>query len=242
MKYTFEDYYNQLVILVKGNTNKLSLSEGGGYDKSILYAASIYNNDKPHFINFKVTHEEGKKDYNLNDTFGGLWSHSCSSIDAIEYPLDNDPPEYLEPKEDYYIYDDGMAQDGSNKVLRFSSAPSGDFVVKLRIELSLTREGGQNWDHNSFDFTAITTLAAVLACKSLASAYAESVDATISADSVDYKNVSRKYLDLSDDYQKIYNKMVFGDENAEVQVKPAMLDVDLDPIESSSRGSYLFHR
>ena len=239
--YVFQDYVTRTTSLIGDGANKLTITEGGDVDNLIRQAVNIYSEHKPHYVK-QVILSDGTDSYNINSTFGVLWSHSVSRIEKIEYPTEGIPPNYLEQGIDWYIYDSGAATDGSSLYLKFLYTPASgeNFIVEFRIEMSLTREGGQNFFHNSVDFTCITYKAAELCFLSLAAKFAQTFDATISADSVQYSNLTRKYQELAKEMRQQYNKLVFGSEDAESQVKPAMLDVDLD-LPASDRRGFLFH-
>ena len=239
--YVFQDYVKRTLSLIGDGANKLTVTEGGDVDNLIRQAVNIYSEHKPHYVKKTIT-SDGTDSYNINDTFGVLWSHSVSRIERIEYPTEGIPPNYLEQGTDWYIYDSGATTDGSSLYLKFIYTPAAgeNFIVEFRIEMSLTREGGQNFFHNSVDFTCITYKAAELCFLSLSAKFAQTFDATISADSVQYSNLTRKYQELAKEMRQLYNKLVFGSEDAESQVKAAMLDVDLD-LPASDRRGFLFH-
>lgn len=242
-EYTFESYFNRVMSLIGDGANKLTTANDGDIDQLIMQAVAVYSEHKPHYVKKQIT-STGADYYNIDDTFGALWSHSISRIEKIEYPIANIPPTYLVAGDDYYVYDTGQSQDGSSLYLYFLYTPtSGDvFTVEFRIEMSLTREGGQNFFHNSLDFACICYKAAELCYLTLASKFAQTFDTTISADSVQYSNLTRKYQDLAKEMRTQYNRMVFGNEDAESQVKPAMVDVDLDlQNKADDAGQSLFH-
>jgi len=239
--YTFQDYVTRVLSLIADGANKLNVEEGGDIDELTKQAVGIYSEHKPHYIK-KIITADGTDSYVIDDILGVLWSHSVSRIERIEYPTGNNPPTLFEQNEDWYMYDDGSAQDGSSLELRFLNIPTAtaEFIIEFRIEMSLTREGGQNFFHNSYDFTCICHKAAELCCLALAAKFAQTFDTTISADSVQYSNLTRKYQDLALEQRRQYNRMVFGNEDAESQVKAAMIDVDLD-LPMSDKGKSLFH-
>ena len=112
--------------------------------------------------------------------------------------------------------------------------------------------GAQNFPYTNLSFSQITTLAAAYACQRLATAYAQSTDASISVDVVNYNDKAAKYTTLAKQYFNRYNVLIFGQEEPKTQVKAAMIQKEITPrynIDAMSEASgglvssnYLFHR
>lgn len=243
MAYIFQDYINRISALISDDANKLTKTPDGDLDAMLKQAVAIYSNDKPHYIKRQIT-STGATYYNI-DTILTDWTHNVSRIQSVEYPIGNTPPTLMEEGVDYYLFDDGTNQDGSSLNIYFLYVPSNGekFTVEYRIDLTLTRDStpAQNFYFNSIDFASICFKGAELACLSLASHYAQSLDTTISADSVSYTNMTAKYQSLARDMRRQYNQLVFGSEDATSVVKPAIIDVDIDLPSQSSGGTFLFH-
>ena len=241
-QHTYQLYLDELASLIKDDSAKLSTVSGGDLDKILAKAVRDYSRHKPLRVKKKIQ-GNGTSAYGLSTIFGSLWKYGYSQIGEIEYPLNSKPREILDSSL-YEIYDDGSAQDGSNLKLRFVDAQpdaSSYFVVEITVEMDLPRAGVQNFPDTDENFSNITVLAAAYACQRLAAAYAQSSDATISADIVNYHDKSARYQSLARQYLKQYNLAVFGKEEPEASVDAAISTKPLRPSDSTG-APYLFHR
>jgi len=240
--HSYQAYLDELASLIKDDGAKLTTVTGGDLDKILAKAVSDYSGHRAFQVKKKIQ-GNASSEYVLSTIFGSLWKHGYSVIKEIEYPLGSKPRQILDPAL-YEIYDDGTAQDGSNLKLRFTDASlqtSEYFVAEILVEMDLPRAGVQNFPDTDENFSNITVLAAVYACQRLAAVYAQSSDATISADVVNYHDKSSRYQSLSRQYQKQYNLAVFGEEEPKASVVAAMSSKPMRP--SDSYGApYLFHR
>jgi hypothetical protein len=187
-------------------------------------------NDAPVVLKKKIN-GNGTNKYNLADILGTSWVDGYSEIISIEYPYGEEPPMYLSG-EDYSIYDDGE----NLQLVLFNDTPSSDesFVIEYTTEPVMNAVTPPNFKNTKTNFSAITTLAAAYACQRLAAAYAQSIDANIQADVVNYNDKSNKYTSLSREYFKLYNKIMSGDEATSVSISPS-----INTTEIKKRG--LFH-
>lgn len=240
--HSYADYIAELQSLIKDGAVKLTTTDGGDLDKIIAKAIREYSRHKPFYIRKKIA-GNGTSSYSIDTIFGSLWRHGFSDIKSIEYPIGEKPIEILE-KDDYEIYDDGTAQDGSNLMLRFETdQPSASqyFIVEFQTQMSFPRAGSANFPDTDEHFSNITTLAAAFACQRLAAAYAQSTDGTISADVVNYQDKSAKYSALYKQYLRSYNLSVFGKEDPELSIEAAIVEIDLKSKTNDNRPA-LFHR
>lgn len=239
LNHTYQDYIDSINVLVKEETEKLST-----FDKEMILksAVSKYSKDMPFTVKKEVT-GDGTNSYLIASKLGGLWVYGESILRNIEYPTGDTPPTILD-QNDYYIYDDGTAQDGSNLRIIFPNdtpSTSEKFIVDFTIPRSLSANG-QNFPDNEFNFNAICFLAASLSCMILATAFAQSTDSTISADSVQYHEKSRKYTDLARMYLRNYNLMIFGSEDPTSEsAEAAMSDKHIDLPSAFDGNTFLFH-
>jgi hypothetical protein len=240
LSHSFAEYVAEIKRKVKADEPKFPEDD---VKKVLAAAVADYSHDRPLLIAKKVA-GNGTNSLNLVTLLGGLWKHGTSQILKIEYPVGSTPPLYVD-SDDYDVLDDGTAQDGSNVALVFTdgTAPSASehLTVHFSTPLSLPEAGLQNFPDTDENFENITTLASSYACQSLATVYATSKDAVISADVVNYNDKSRKYQDLGKMYLKKYCRMVFGSEEpASSMVAPASVEKELE-----SRGTWnqtrLFH-
>jgi len=240
--HSYQDYVAELQSLIKDDPPKLTTTSGGDLDKILAKSVQDYSAHRPFTVKVKLQ-GNGSSEYLLSTVFGSLWKHGYSSIKEIEYPIGNKPRKILDTSL-YEIYDDGTAQDGSNLKLRFvNSQPSASayFIVEISLEMDLPRAGVQNFPDTDENFSNITVLAAAYACQRLAAAYAQSSDATISADVVNYHDKSSRYQSLARQYLKQYYLAVFGAEEPEASVAAAMASKPIRPTDMEG-GSYIFHR
>lgn len=246
----YQHYQDELASLIQDDASKLSSD-----DMVLLLAKAVtdWGRDVPLRVHKKIK-GTGTNKYNLDAILTGLWKYGYSRIFGVEYPFGDEPATFLQD-EDWDVYDDGTAQDGSNLVLWLINnqpATNESFVVELSIEPVLEVSGVQNFPYTNLSFSQITTLAAAYACQRLATAYAQSVDASISVDVVNYNDKAAKYTTLAKQYFNRYNVLVFGQEEPKTQTRAAMVQKEITPrynIDSMSQASgglvssnYLFHR
>lgn len=236
--HSYQRYVDKIKAMIKDQASALT---GDDIDLAIAQAVSEYSNDKPFTIKMRIA-GNGTSDYRLSTIFGSAWISGYSRITSIEYPAGEMPPRLLEDDE-WLIYDDGQAQDGSNHNLRFlynSPVNTEFFIVAFLTEMSLPAAGVQNFPDTEEHFTNITLLAAEHCCLLLAAHYTQSSDSTINADVVNYNDKSRKYTRLAWLYKRRYNRNVFGREEIENSHAAAMIDKDVD-LSASSGNTFLFH-
>ena len=241
LDHTYQDYIDEIKRKVKADEPKFPDDDV----KAVLVAAvTDYSHDRPYYITKRIPG---------NDTnavalsaLGSLWSPGVSQVTGIEYPAGQLPFSVLDAN-DYRIYDDGSAQDGSNLQIVFLNAivpgSSEYLTVTFNVPLRLPVSGPQNFPDTDENFENITTLAAAYACFSLATVYATSKDAVISADVVNYNDKSTKYQNLARMYLKKYSRIVFGSEDPPdgSTVAAADAEKEIRP-EASFRGRYLWDR
>jgi hypothetical protein len=240
--HSYQDYIAELQSLIKDDAVKLTVTSGGDLDKILAKAVRDYSAHKPFIVRKKVQ-GNGTAEYALSTIFGSLWRHGYSSIREFEYPIGTKPRDILDSSL-YEIYDDGSAQDGSNLKLRFvdsQPAATAYFIAEFSIEMDLPRAGTQNFPDTDENFSNITVLSAAYACQRLAAAYAQSSDATITADVVNYHDKSSRYQSLARQYLKQYNLAVFGKEEPEASVEAAMASKPMYPTDNEGNQT-LFHR
>lgn len=237
--HSYQAYMDELAMLIKDDIHKLSTA-----DLQLILAKglTVYSKDRPLIIRKKIA-GTGATDYNLAAMLGSLWTDGYSQISAIEFPAGQNPAVMLED-DDWTIYDDGTAQDGSNDALRFLNGltpeSSEHFIVELYVQLSLPPAGTQNFPDTQENFLNITLVAGMFACFILAAAYAASTDSSIGADVVNYHDKSRKYTDLGKTYERQYNQSVYGQEDPPSTVEPAWAD-KVEDLRTTPGIPFIFH-
>ena len=246
--HTYQDYLDEIASLIKDDAGKLT----NDVNLILTKAVTDWGRDVPLKVAKKIT-GTGSNKYALSTLLSGLWSNGYSQILCIEYPYGLEPPSLL-VDEDWQIYDDGTAQDGSNLqlwLIENNPSTSEFFVIAFTVEPYL-QSGLQNFPDTNANFSQITTLAAAYACQRLATAYAQSTDASISADVVNYNDKAAKYTTLAKQYFNRYNILVYGQEEPKSSIKAAMSQKELTPTTNQDNmssltggvisSSYLFHR
>lgn len=226
LRRTYGNYISAIDSLVKDEASKLTSSDK---IQSINNALVDYGKDRPYTIS-KLISFNGME-YNLLTTLGALWSNEYSriiSIECLSSEIDG-----------YEIYDDGTAQDGSNLKLKFSQL-WGDFIVKFTTERKIPIDTVPNFPDTNDTFNNILLLGAMYQCLMLASAFAQSIDSSISADAVNYNEKTNKYISLAKTYYKRYCLNVFGAEEPTDNVKSGVVSHNID-VQSSMNTPSLFH-
>lgn len=235
-KHTYQDYVDSIDVVMKADAGDLTNQIK---EDALMRAVTDYGNNASQTVAVSIT-GNGTSLYSLSTVLGAWWKPHRTVIYRIEYPIGQMPPEYLDA-EDWQLYDDGTAQDGSNIKLMLNGitpTASETFVVELQTEFSLTI-AGQNFADTQTNFAAITTLAGAYAAFSLAAFYAPSSSSTISADVVNYSEKSDKYLRLGRELLKRYNEIVFGSADG-AQIQAAAKDVDVEGY-TQEGDTFLFH-
>jgi hypothetical protein len=239
----YQGYLDEMGSMIQDAEGKLTADD---LDAILQKAVTDWGKDEPLKLRKKIQ-GNGTNSYILATILPSLWQWGHSDILSIEYPY-GDNPKTLLKQDEYEIYDDGSAQDGSNIIIRFTNnTPQAGkyFVVEFSVQPILTDLGAPNFPNTRLNFSKITTLASAYACQRLATAYAQSIDASISADVVNYNDKSSKYTTLAKEYFKIYNRLVFGEESPITDVKAAMSQKEIVPVsksgDSNSSSAFLFH-
>ena len=240
-EHAFLVYFQELQSLIRDDVTKLTITDGGDLDKILRQAVTQYGKDKGFSVRKKITGNDTGT-YSLVTILGSLFTPDFTFVEAVEYPLGSNPPEELD-SDRFYIHDDGTAQDGTNLNIVFTDivpTSSEFFIVKVPLQLDVPRSGVQNFPDTDEHFANITVLAASMACDRLAAAYAQSSDATITADVVNYQDKSDKYRRLAEAFRARYNIAVFGDEDPDTSVGAAFSTKTITS-ENQESGSFLFH-
>jgi hypothetical protein len=118
------------------------------------------------------------------------WENRFSSVLQIEYPADQDPPEFID--EEYYTIGlDGAT--GLYKLKFLNMTPSSNFYLYYTIRW-------EEADLTVFDADSVAFLTAALICDRLAAKYASAADERFSADIVVFGSISKKYEDVRDNF------------------------------------------
>jgi hypothetical protein len=166
-----------------------------------------------------------------------------SVIGSLEYPIGNVPPTYFD-NEDWKMYRTPTAQ----KILLLSSVPNNTELVRVSWTqrhitgnaIAVGQQGAIATSVPDADFEAVCDLAAALCAEKLAASYAQSRDASITADSVNNLTKSQEYLKLATALRKRYDNHVGSDEETGKQ-GPAIAMGDME-LKQGSGVDRLTHR
>jgi hypothetical protein len=236
--HSYQAYLTEIASLVQDDASKLSSADIASILKQ---AVEDFGRDKPLYVSKKVQ-GDGTGSYTLQSILKGLWKYDVSKINSIEYPQGDVPPTMLK-RDEWYIYDDGTQQDGSNLKLVFNDyapATSEYFVIKFSLRLRLT-ESWQNFPDTNFNFRNICLLAGAEYARRLSAVYAQSIDSTLSVDAVDYRDKSRKYEVLAKQLQERYNKNVLGGADLEVIAGETLYQLNIETPQDADISGDLFH-
>lgn len=167
----------------------------GEVDRAIVEAVKRHNRLRP---------IEAVQDYTGDGTTFEFavpagWIDSFSVVRAIEYPAGRRPPVLLE-SEDWSLY---RAATTTVRIRLTSITPAVGETVRVTWTKPHTVDHTQS-TIPSQDEEAVANLAAAVALRQLAAYYANTVDATIQADSVNYRSKSGEYTKLASELEQRY--------------------------------------
>lgn len=235
---TYEDYMTELESKIKDNMVKLATDDK---DRAIAAALSQLSRDKQFVLSVVVT-GDGTDTYVVETILGAAWMYGESRVLAIEYPAGESPSVIIDD-DDWEVYDNGTALDGSNLVLRFldaDPAATETFIVRASLPYKFPKDGVPNFPNTSTNLQDATNLAAHYCCLKLAAAFAQDMDGTITADVVNMSDKTSRYRMLARDYLKAYNKSVFGEEEPKGTRQAVGKVVDVET-RTSEGSKWLFH-
>jgi len=191
---TRQDYITAVGQLVSG---EIPLDEA---DKVLAISMAIkeHSRHRPQVVVVDIT-GDGGFDYAIA-TYLTSWSEGLSTIKTVEYPVDDDDetPDILQDDE-WMVY-----EKPTGKVLRMreDSPTTSESVRVTYTALHTCTDSACTVE--DFDEEAVEVLCASYFCDMLGTYYAQSMDATIGADSVDHMGKSRNYAARAKTYRKMY--------------------------------------
>lgn len=182
MSYSNVEFRAKVSEIIRDDADKLGTPER---DNFIQEAVRIYSRHRPLEIVKDIT-GDGTYDYSIATNLTS-WVKGFSIIKSIEYPADERDPSYLE-EDDFIVYE---KEDG--QYIRFlSDTPVATEEFRVIYTALHVLSDTQNTIPES-DQDAVCNLAASLCSGALASAYAQTSDSTITADSVDHRSKSQEF-------------------------------------------------
>jgi hypothetical protein len=199
MPYTYAEFKEKVSDIVRDDSAKLTPEQKDGF---IQEAVKIYSKHRPREVVKDIT-GAATYDYAIATNLTS-WVKGFSFIKSLEYPADERIPVYLNEgiDEDFFIYEKTDGQ-----YLRFTKT-SPPATEKIRVthtapHLLTDNPLAQNTIPQN-DEDALCDLAASLCSGALASYYAQTSDATIGADSVNYRTKSQEYAARAKAQKQIY--------------------------------------
>lgn len=127
-----------------------------------------------------------------------------SEVRAIEFPIGDVPPTYLDNNEwTLYRTPTGL------KIMIAGLQPSNTDTLRITWTVRHTAPTSQvDSTIPDADFEAVCDYAAKLCCEAMAAKYAQTRDPSISADAVNYRSKSQEYLGLAKALEKRYYAQV----------------------------------
>lgn len=150
------------------------------------------------------------------------WVENLSTIRSLEYPTGQRPPSLLE-NDEWQLYRSST----STVVIRLTVAtPSAGQTLRATwTKPHLVDVNGSTIVAQ--DEEAVGNLAAAIGLRELAAHYANTVDPTIVADSVNYRSKSSEYLKLAGELEQQYrDHMGIKDKDAEILPGGTFVDID----------------
>lgn len=150
------------------------------------------------------------------------WMPDLSTVRSLEYPAGQRPASMLE-SEDWTLY---RLSTSVQKIRLISLTPSTGETLRITWTKPHLIDGSSSTIPGN-DEEAVANLAAAIGLRELAAHYANTVDPTLTADSVNYRSKSSEYLKLASELEQQYRAhMGIKDEGAEIVAGGTMLDVD----------------
>jgi hypothetical protein len=237
--HAYSDYIDAISDKVRDDAASLDASQ---MKQALQSALAEHSRSSPLKLAFSVTGDSTGLQL-LAPMFGAFWKPGYTDIEFIEYPVANPIPVYVRDEE-WMVYDDGTAQDGSNLRLKFVSikpSPTEQFIVTILAQLERPEVGAQNFPDTQRIFEALTALAASHAATMLAAKFAATTGSSISADVVNYNDKSARYVTVARQYRRAYNLLVYGAEDPPSGAVPVMTEKKIEMRDQEGQ-QYLFHR
>lgn len=187
--------------LVNDIDNVLGQTANDKLTEFIAKAVNEFSDRRPYEITEVLT-GDGNKYLALPANFDPDFSH----IRGIEYPLDQDPPDIMKRGE-YGLQKVPVAVDakGVRLIFKSSSYPGSGITGWITYTQLHTVDGSSDTipDHDSdaFDY-----LAAAIFAEAIASFFSQTADATIEADSANYRTRGDEWASRAKEWRKMFDE------------------------------------
>jgi hypothetical protein len=201
-------------------------------------AIERYSRDIPDEITADVTGDAGKY-YPLAASLTA-WSEGFSRILSIEYPALAVSADHLPQFID--TWNDDYWAGGTRYLFLPGHAPAATETMRIRYTAPYVKASNA-YDIPPIDFNAVCQLATGYCCLAIATKYARTSDATISADSVDHAGRSERFRTQAQEWFRLYEEhigltksLLAGGAGGEGQEAPAIEFVDFAKIIGLQHG------
>ncbi|WP_447978084.1 hypothetical protein [Candidatus Nitrospira bockiana] len=148
------------------------------------------------------------------------WVAEFSTIRALEYPADQRKPSLLEDDE-WQFY---QTTAGTKLRLLDTTPATGKTLRVTFTKLHVVDANGSTIP--AHDEEAVADLAAAIGLRALAAIYSGTVDATLAADTVDYKSKAAEYSKRADELEARWRDHLGLDRESDAKAASHFIDVD----------------
>ncbi len=196
MPYNLTNFENGVASRIQDTSNKLSTADRDAFITQAVQQR--YSKDRPRVLVSDIS-ADGTSDFALPtgpSTPPEQFEDGFSEIRTIEYPIGNVPETYVD-NPDWKMY---RSPSGLKIRLLVTVPNQGENIRVLWTLRHTPGTSGQNPVNTTIpdaDFEAVCDLASALCAEALAATYAQTRDASISADAVNYRTKGQEYLALA---------------------------------------------
>jgi hypothetical protein len=189
-------------------------------DKAIAEAVKEYSKPRP-LIKVKELVGDG---HTFEWAMPADWEDGFSAISAdVEFPAGKRQPEYLEP-EDWMLYRDPAL---GVRFRLLNDTPTANDKVRFPYTVRHTVDAATD-TVPLIDREALGKLAASYGLRALATYYAQTADASLSADAVNYRSKAQDYSMLADKLLKAFREHLGIRETDQVTAASVSADMDVN--------------
>lgn len=196
---------------LQDDAQRIDHAAGGDLDSAILMAVTRYSGTRPRVVSAVASGTGTAYDFSLPSG----WVDGFSRLVRVEHPFGAtngsraphvvfDAADPNAPAEVEIVRVDATVE----KIRFLTLTPAsgtGNVLLLYTVPHAVTATASTV---PVYDEQAVAVLAAAYACEMVASKYAETKDAAIAADAVDYRSRSREYADRAERLLKIYDSHV----------------------------------
>jgi len=211
MPHTLDQFQAQRDVVFRDAAGKVP---SGDRDTAVTNAIQRYSKDRPRELATDLS-GNGTSFIALPSSGSDIFEEAFSAIRSIEFPLGSVPPNFL-LEEDWQLYRDPSTL----KIMLLSATPAASDTLRVTWTTRHKNDGSTVPDP---DFEAVCDYAAALCYEALAGTYVQTGDATIMADSVNYRTKNQEAMSMAKAAKKRYfNHLGIPEDDKGVEVGPAI--------------------